>query len=255
MHLQWVTAPMQQVAEWEMSGCHSWRGCSPFVLSLHGTSSTGRQCCCLSLPQAVSISHEPWVGTVLHGMVWRGLTPGCPPGWCQLRIGPSLCQLGHRQDSLKDMSAHSLALLGSVEPDWGHRLRAGVLNRPGALLSLRCWVMLTRRLTHGLQQPDSKAFGGLWVCSWMNEYWCAYMCGCWLFITFKSRKYPFNNYPIMGTSGDKIGLILSSEKTELFQVKPFLLSMILFYSNLVWIRYLSLFSSTWINAHNICTLV
>lgn len=97
-----------------MSGCHSWCGCSPFVSSFQGSGSTGRQSCCLSLPQAVSVSHEPWIGMVWCGMAWCGPAPGGPPGCCQLFVGLSCRLLRHLLDCLKDMSARSLAPLGSA---------------------------------------------------------------------------------------------------------------------------------------------
>lgn len=80
----------------------SWHRCSPIVPSLHGSGSTGRQSCCISLPQAVSIFHEPWTGTFWRGMGCCSMAPGCPPGWCQLYVGLSCRRLGYSLDCLKE---------------------------------------------------------------------------------------------------------------------------------------------------------
>lgn len=153
-----------------MSGCHSWHGCSSFVPSLHGSGSTGRQCCCLSLPQAVSISLEPWVGMVWGSMVRYGLVPGWPPGWWQRNVGLSCCRLGHHLDCLKDMSAHSLALFfrawlwilaKSGHPKWASSLI--VSETLSYVNSPPCTQTLGSR-----QQSPLRIVSGLLI----EEYWC-----------------------------------------------------------------------------------
>lgn len=167
-----------------MSGCHSWRGCSPFVPSFHGSGSAGRQSCCLSLPQAVSVSHEPWIGTVWRGMVWCGPAPGCPPGWCQLYAGLSCCRLRHLLDCLKDMSAHSLAPLGSAgiqaesrHPKW-------------------VWSFVSEALCYVNLLPSTKAPGARQAkppenCERIAEWKILmHVGGCWLLVAkIQSRKY------------------------------------------------------------------
>lgn len=85
-------------------------------------------------------------GLEQSGVAW------CWVARCQLNIGPSQRRLGHRLDCLKDMSAHSLAPLGSAKPNWGCRLRTGIRYSPAALSPVSCWVMLIHLLALELQK-------------------------------------------------------------------------------------------------------
>lgn len=127
------------------------------------------------------------------GVAWCSVVrrQAVPQGWCQLCAGLSHCRLGYRLDCLKDMSAHSPALLGAAEPNWGYRLGADILKGPGALLSKRCWVMLIVLLAAELQNPDREVIWGLWAGCWMKSIdacrWMMTACS-----HIRSRKYSLN---------------------------------------------------------------
>lgn len=150
-----------------MLGCQSWHGCSPIVPSLHGSGSTGKLSCCLSLPQAVSIFHEPWIGTV-----WRGMGGVAQrQAVHQADASSALACLVVDQDiawtdskSACSLLLHCLAALHCIATAysytyiyraWEYRLRSGILNKSGPLLSQRNIVKILQEMTAGCQAPLS----------------------------------------------------------------------------------------------------